>query len=87
MRLTLREIRFTCDPSEDKAVFVAWEKGEITVIQAAQRISANNGIEPPLDSGEFVQMAHSLGYWKELPFDIKFAIQEYAETHAGQKTV
>lgn len=87
MRLTLREIRFDCDPADDKAVFIAWEKGELSVEDAARRFSRNNGIEPPLDNGEFVQMAHNLGYWKELPFDIRFAIQEYAETHAGQKTV
>jgi hypothetical protein len=83
MRLTLREIKFICEPRRDRTVLISWEKGEISVIEAAELISRNNKISPPLDSGEFVQMAHMFGYWKELPFDLKFAIREYGETHGG----
>ena len=83
MRLTLREIRFICEPRRDRTVFSDWEKGNLTVFRAAELISQNNHIEPPLDSGEFVQMAHELGYWKEVPFDIKYAIRTYQETHGG----
>jgi len=83
MRLTLREVRFICEPRRDRTVFLDWEQGNITVYQAADMISRNNHIEPPLDSGEFVQMAHELGYWKEVPFEIKYAIKEYGAIHGG----
>ena len=83
MRLTLREIKFTCEPRRDRTVFSDWEKGDLNVVIAAEFISRNNHIEPPLDTGEFVQMAHQLGYWKEVPFDIKYAIRAYQETHGG----
>lgn len=49
---------------EDVRTFKAWEKEEITVVMAAKRIARNNEWEE-LTTDEFVELAHSLGYWRK----------------------
>lgn len=49
---------------EDVRTFKAWEKEEITVVMAAKRIARNNEWEE-LTTDEFIELAHSLGYWRK----------------------
>lgn len=49
---------------EDVKTFKAWEKEEITSVMAAKRIARNNEWDYLTDK-EFVELAHSLGYWRK----------------------
>lgn len=84
MQLTTRWIEFCGYPDIDQHAMKEWEIKKISTEECAEKISRNNYIVPTLTNGEMTQMAHNLGYWREgLPFEIKYAIQEYRATYGG----
>ena len=47
----------------DIETFQAWERGNITAEEAAERIRKNNNLKE-LEAYDFVQVAFDLGYWR-----------------------
>lgn len=63
---------------EDVKTLKAWEKGQIVSVIAAKRIASNNEWDN-FKEDEFIQLAHSLGYWR------KGKYEEYVEHTKVQK--
>lgn len=79
MQLSNRIIALPGKPRTDTRAMFQWEKGEITAERAAEIISKNNAIVPPLLEEEFEEFAHSSGFWKNgtMPKELEAEIENY----------